>query len=265
MTSRSRPRRLRTIFRLVLENKPVQTRIERALRVGLGALFLATGSACAPALPSFAGGSTTPAKRFDVGLGAGAAIATKSENANKVHQNTGVAPVAWARLGIHREWDIGLTVAGSTTRVDARKRFSLKEGDLNISLISGIAPYVGVIQSNDALGALDTQGFRMGGELPLALTFDIAGLYELWVGPRIGIEKIVAHFDPATAEDPSGWRVWTGGVVGLALGFRHLQVLMELNVLTEHTSYDASAYRSLGGASSWPLILLPAFGLRYRS
>jgi hypothetical protein len=71
--------------------------------------------------------------------------------------------------------------------------------------------------------------------LPLLIGYQSDGdLYMLWIGARAGYEHVEASNATAPANGPSGslaaTRVWGGGLLGAAVGFRHIHVAMELDV-----------------------------------
>lgn len=212
----------------------------------MSALVLA---GCAPTFPSFAGGRTTPPGRSDLALG----TAIRVPIGDLADDPTlaplapgGVAPGAFARHGLGRDVDLGLEVSGPTAR--AHLRGQLRSGMVRV--VVGIAPHVG-------LGHPDGDLLRVGGTIPIVLAIDVLSLYEVWIGVRLGVE----HLTGAAAGDAiSMTGIRTGGVVGLAAGFRRLHVLAELGI--DHELWT-------GEVSDVPverngLVLTPAFAVRLR-
>jgi hypothetical protein len=106
--------------------------------------------------------------------------------------------------------------------------------------------------------------------VPLLLGYEsVAGLYMVWVGARGGLEhddisEVRSVPKDVTLGTPpvglSATRYWGGGVLGLAVGFRHVHVAMELD----------AAYTSITGqyngthASVTGVALAPATALWWR-
>lgn len=242
---------------------------EVAVRVIATLLLVAAG--CAPAVPVWGGATTTPKGRGDVSLGAAvrvglgdldptgapAEIAPYVENS----QGSGVAPAGAFRYGVLDHTDVGVTVAGPLVRLDVRQELVLEEVPAKISLLGGIGPYVGFLG-----GDVDGEGgTRVGVDLPLLLGIDGLSVVQLWIGARVGVEHVFGHLDGGAGGAPAlsalsatGFRI--GGVFGLALGFRHLHVMVELTGGWETWSGDLGASPlSVSG-----VVLTPAFALRYR-
>lgn len=158
----------------------------------------------------------------------------------------GVAPAAFVRHGLARDVDLGLEASGVAARAHLRGR--LRFGLVN--LVLGIAPHVGLAHEAGELG-------RVGGTVPVVLAIDVTSLYEVWVGVRVGAEHV---FGRVGAETISITGLRTGGVVGLAAGFRRFHVLLELGIDHElwTGSLDTESVERNG------LVLTPAFAFRLR-
>ena len=225
---------------------------------------LAAMSGCATAVPAMVGGSTTPKHRTDIGLGGAARVPlgglkTPGFGEPPAFQPTansgGIVPVAYARYGLPKSWDIGLLVAGTMVRLDARHETVLRDGSTRTGLVVGIAPYGGWIAERGPQSA----GGRFGLEVPFTFGVDIGGIYEFWIGARAGAESVIGEFEFSDIEgNESGWGVRVGPVVGMALGVRRFHALIELTAAYEHWSIDENRFKQNGVA------LIPAFALRLR-
>jgi len=228
-------------------------------------LILTAG--CAPAIPLWGGASTTPARRGDVSLGGAVRVGLgdmNPENApaevqpyvQKV-QGSGVAPAGSVRYGVGDHTDLGLTVAGPLVRLDVRQELILDESLIPIAIVAGVGPYIGWLGSDvDGEG-----GMRVGADVPLLLGIDALSFLQLWIGARLGIEHAYGDLDVAgVLESSSGTGFRIGGVFGIALGFRHLWVMLELTGGWETWTGDLGATQlDVSGA-----VLVPAFAIRYR-
>ena len=236
----------------------------RSLARSRGALLLACLVGCAPALPSFTGGRTTPEGRGDVALG-GSARVPLGDLSRPVDgpllglmSSGGVAPVGFFRVGVARGWDLGVLVAGPSGRLELRGGVRL--GSL-ARFVGGVGVYGGGLtrEATDPQGAGD--GFRVGALVPLVLTLDLGGIFEAWGGVRLGFEHVgggLALGGIRTTGDATAFR--GGLVVGLAVGFRRVHALLELAADYE---YWRGQLGSLGFERQG-VALVPAFGLRVR-
>jgi len=212
-----------------------------------------------------AGGSTTPARRADLGLGGAARIAlgglaerTGADASLKdVVGPGGVTPLAYARAGVAPHWDVGLSAASTTLRGELRGELLLDaKSSLRPALLVAAAVFGGPVHDDGAF-----RGGRVGAGLPLLLVLDASSLVELWVGPRVRIERVWAEIGPGDAPvDGAATGIGLGGVIGVAVGFRHLHALAELSAAWERWSgtFDGDAALASG------VVLTPAFGLRLR-
>lgn len=216
---------------------------------------------CAPAMPSFAGGSTVPTGRTDLATGAAyripvgdlspAAVSPGEPGAELDHALSfgapgGATPLVFVRHGLGSRADLGVEATASSARAHLRGRLPLGTA----SLLFGIAPHVGVAHD-------DTSAVRLGGTVPLVLAIDLFSLYEAWIGARITVEHIRGDLG-ALPVSLTGLR--TGGVVGLAVGFRRFHVMMELGV--DHELWTGDLGDNAIDANG--LVLTPAFAVRLR-
>jgi hypothetical protein len=222
---------------------------------------------CAPAVPLWGGASTTPQGRGDVTLGGAARVGLGAMNpANapaevapyvQKSQGSGVAPGAAFRYGVADHTDLGLTVAGPLARLDVRQELILADDLVPIALVVGAGPYVGWLGSEtDGEG-----GMRIGGDVPVLIGIDALSFLQVWIGARVGVEHAFGDLEVAgviESASATGFRI--GGVFGLAIGFRHLWVMLELTGGWETWSGDLGATQlDVSGA-----VLVPAFALRFR-
>ncbi len=143
----------------------------------------------------------------------------------------GVAPWVGARVGLGGQNEAGLTYSGRSMRVDARHAF----GDERWALSVGAGGH-GVLRQRDdepSLRNLDLNEVSgYGFDLPVIGGWQSdAGLVRAWGGVRLGYERLrgrvgLGEPDPVTI---SAGRAWGGGLVGLAMGFRHVYVALEVD------------------------------------
>ncbi len=239
--------------------------MRRALPIALVVL-----AGCAPAHPAFVGGSTTPAHRTDVGLGGAVRIATgdlrndgvESTNASRYREAaeaTGVVPAAYARYGLPHHLDLGLLAAGTLFRLELRREHVIEEGTTRPTFLYGLAPYAAYVGSKDD----DGQGHRLGLELPLAYAVELGGVYEIWAGARVAVERIHGEFfrsDAGGQVGATGFGFRGGAVLGMALGFRRVHTLLELTAAYERYWVEHGGVSLDRGG----FVLTPAFALRIR-
>jgi hypothetical protein len=152
----------------------------------------------------------------------------------------GLAPLAGARVGLGREFEAGLTYTGRALRADARRSFDLSE-HVSLSIGAGGSAALYGHQDGSALPNVDLgQLHGWGADVPVLIGYaSDADVYLLWVGARggwehIDIDEVRSEPKAVTFGQPpialSAERFWGGGLVGLAVGFRHVHVAMELDV-----------------------------------
>ncbi len=129
---------------------------------------------------------------------------------------------------------------GRGARIDLRRAFSLGKRPSSWALSIGLgfdAAFSG--RQTDTLTGVDNANlFGFGGDLPILVGWKSqAGLYYAWVGARIGYEhdsiqprntEAVPPGSQNTGPQLQGDRFSAGGLVGLAIGFRHVHVALEL-------------------------------------
>ncbi len=233
-----------------------------ALCVGAACLVAAAG--CAPAAPSFAGGSTTPLDRHDLAVGAAYRIPLGElapggrRGAIPDAEPGGAAPVASWRWGLSRHYDFGVMVWGTNAQVEVRREVVLEEATTRPVLLFSLGGFGGVVD-----GAEEGRGAREGGQGAALFAVEAGGLYDLWAGLRLSAEHEggnLAMLDGSSFASTDLLGLSAGAVLGLAAGFRRLHALIELSAAWEHWS------GTQGGTSvtlSGP-VLTPAFALRLR-
>jgi len=176
----------------------------------------------------------------------------------------GIAPFAGARVGVGSQYEGGIVYTGRGARIDLRKAFG--SGKVAFSVGGGLrATFLG--RGTEALPGVASQGaFGYGLDVPLLVGWrSEAGLYQVWGGVRggwdhIGIEP--RSTEPVVGAPPfpgtlSANRFFVGGLVGVAIGFRHVHVALELDANFE------SVTGTFGGASGsiQGVTLVPASAL----
>jgi hypothetical protein len=221
--------------------------------------------ACAAPMPAWEGGSTTPHRRTDLALGGAARVpvanmrrrAPTQSAYRDVAENGGVVPVGATRVGLDHGYDLGLMVAGSVVRADLRREIVTSNGSTRKAFVFALSPFGGAITDPDDRGS----GVRFGGEIRAAYGADIGGLYDVWLGVRLGAEHIRGEFDlGAVRESAKGTALRAGAMIGLAVGFRRFHAFVEVTAwaegwLAEHRDIDLDRFG---------LVLTPTFGVRLR-
>ena len=175
----------------------------------------------------------------------------------------GVTPFVGARVGVGWESEAGLTYTGRTLRIDARHAFGDEAWAFSVGL-GGHAkhgrPRSG--PSADLLG-LGVEGVSGGGfDVPLVGGWrSAAGLLQVWGGGRFFYERlggaICLRCDVPGAQSMAfrGTRFSGGGLLGVALGFRHVFVALEFDAAYEAGS---ASFEGGGDASMSGFTLAPA-------
>lgn len=164
----------------------------------------------------------------------------------------GLAPFVGGRVGVGNHFEGGLAYTGRAVRADMRRSFDDGDWSLSLGLGASAALYgrqQGADLPNVDLGALHGYGL----DLPVLVGWQSAGgLYMVWTGVRGGFERDV--IENVTTEPNNGTigippihldaiRWYGGGVVGVATGFRHVHVALELDAAyqTASGSYNGNA------------------------
>ena len=152
----------------------------------------------------------------------------------------GVAPWVSARVGISHRAEGGLAYTGRTVRADVRRSFELST---NWALSVGLGGSAVIdsrrtseVEPDFQLGAVS----GWGADAPLLVGYASDGdLYMVWLGVRGGWEQADATVAGTTGSMTSSMamapyrlstaRFWGGGLLGAAVGFRHVHVAMEID------------------------------------
>jgi hypothetical protein len=167
-----------------------------------------------------------------------------------------LSPVVGARVGVGGDFEGGIMYTGRGARIDLRRAFMLGNKPTAWALSVGLgfdAAFSG--RQNDTLPGVDNANlFGFGGDLPILVGWkSTAGLYYAWMGARVGyehdsIQPRNTEAVPQGSQNPGpqlqGDRLSVGGLVGLAIGFRHVHVALELEA-----DY-AAVWGSFGGVSA---------------
>jgi hypothetical protein len=158
----------------------------------------------------------------------------------------GLAPFVAARVGVGAQAEGGISYTGRGVRIDMRRSFDF--GAWSLSLGGGVSAAFYGNQEGGTLPNVDLsslQGF--GADVPILFGWrSEADLFQVWFGARGGweharIETLTSEPRPTLPGSPielSATRFYGGGLVGLAAGFRHVHVALELDL----------AYQTISGA-----------------
>ena len=162
----------------------------------------------------------------------------------------GLAPFVSARVGVGAHYEGGIAYTGRGARIDMRKSF--ESGPLAFSAGLGVTGAFYGRQQGSPLPNVDLTSLHgYGADVPLLVGWrSDAGLYHLWAGARAGFEHDA--IDQLTSEPKSvtigtppislaATRYYGGGLVGFAVGFRHIHVALELDVAYQNAVGDYNA------------------------
>jgi hypothetical protein len=173
----------------------------------------------------------------------------------------GFSPVVAARVGIGWRAEGGITYTGRAARIDVRRSFDWGAESLSIGLGMTAAFYGtdtgGQLPQVD-LGSL--HGY--GADVPVLFGWEsTGGFYMLWAGVRGGwehdaISTLTSEPFPSVPGDAielSANRFYGGALVGIAAGFRHIHVALELDAAYQTITgwYDAN-HATVSGFSAAP-------------
>jgi hypothetical protein len=172
----------------------------------------------------------------------------------------GVAPFAAARVGIGAQAEGGLAYTGRGVRADVRRSFYLTE-TWSLSLGAGGSAVLYGHQEEGTLPDVDLGSLHgWGADVPVLVGYESAGdIYMLWLGARGGWEHV--DISAAASATPIGaspialsaTRFWGGPLVGVAVGFRHVHVAVELDASYATVSGDYNgSHVQVGGISMAP-------------
>lgn len=151
----------------------------------------------------------------------------------------GIAPFVSARVGVGDQFEGGVAYTGRGARIDLRRSFD--RGNLSLSLGGAVNAAFYGRQQGATLPDVDLSALHgYGADVPILVGWESDnGLYMLWTGIRGGwehdtIEQLTSEPKSVTIGTPpvglTADRFWAGGLVGVATGFRHVHVALELDV-----------------------------------
>ena len=160
----------------------------------------------------------------------------------------GLAPFVGARVGVGGGLEGGVAYTGRAARIDFRKSWDLSLAT-SVSVGAGLTvPFYGR-QSGATLANVDLSSLHgYGFDVPVLIGWESSGgLYRLYGGLRGGFEyDSISNVSTEPKANPlggvpislSGTRYFGAAVVGMAAGFRHVHVALELD----------SAYQFIDGS-----------------
>ena len=150
----------------------------------------------------------------------------------------GLAPFIGARVGAGNRFEGGLTYTGRSVRADMRRSFD--EGKVSFSAGLGLSAALYGRQQGSELPNVDLGALHgYGGDIPLLVGWESnGGIYKIWGGARGGFEHDVVEI--LTSEPKAvtigtaplhldANRYWGGAVIGVATGFNHVHVALEMS------------------------------------
>ncbi len=151
----------------------------------------------------------------------------------------GLAPFVAARVGVGGHMEGGVAYTGRGARIDLRRAF--ESGRLALSIGAGVTGAFYGRQQGSPLPNVELSALHgLGADVPVLVGWRSPGaLYQAWAGARAGfendaIESLTSEPKNVSIGTPpirlSATRVYGGGLVGVATGFRHLHVAFELDV-----------------------------------
>jgi hypothetical protein len=182
----------------------------------------------------------------------------------------GLAPFGGARVGVGWQSEGGLTYTGRALRADLRRSFDVSmHWSLSLGL-GGSAALYGHQEGSALPNVSLNQLHGWGADVPALVGYESdAGLYMLWFGVRGGGEHVEISDVTSVPKaqtlgtppiDLSATRFWGGGLLGFAVGFRHIHVAFEIDAAYATISGDYNqTHVSVTGVS-----LAPATALWWR-
>lgn len=174
----------------------------------------------------------------------------------------GLAPFVAARVGTGQRYEGGISYSGRGARIDMRRSYDRDAFSLSIG-VGGSFLFYGR-QFGDPLPNVDLGQLRgYGLDVPILAGWEsAAGIYQLWIGVRGGGEHVSIEELRSEPKSPglgtppislSATRYHAGGLVGFAIGFRHVHIALELDVAYQHLdgSYN-STQASVDGVALVP-------------
>jgi hypothetical protein len=169
-----------------------------------------------------------------------------------------IAPFLAMRLGLAGDNEIGVSYTGRLLRLDARHAF--ESGPWALSLGAGARGTWNQIDlgADPARPQVPAHAGSYGFDVPVLIGWrSDAGIVSVWGGPRGGLERIGSSSSQDSTLDLTHWHA--GGVAGLAMGFRHIHVALEL----EASYHGIQGSFGSGKVEVHGLTLTPAGGLLF--
>jgi hypothetical protein len=179
----------------------------------------------------------------------------------------GLAPIVAARVGLGWRAEGGLTYSGRAVRADVRRSFDVAPHWALSAGVGGTGVLYGREEDGDLPG-LELQALHgWGADVPVLVGYESEGrLYSVWLGLRGGWEHVdigsignepISVPSGSTAATLSATRWWGGGLLGLAVGFRHVHVAMEIDASDANVAGDfAQTHASVAGVTLSPAAAL---------
>lgn len=150
----------------------------------------------------------------------------------------GLSPFVAARVGVGDNFEGGLAYMGRGVRVDMRRSFDAGKWSYSIGL--GLNAALAGKQQGNELPNVDLASLKgYGGDIPILAGWESAGgIYKIWFGARGGFERdtvetLTSEPRPVVIGAPAirleANRVWGGALLGVATGFNHVHVALELS------------------------------------
>jgi hypothetical protein len=155
----------------------------------------------------------------------------------------------------------GLSYTARAVRADVRRSFSFSRR-WSVSVGVGGSAVLRGYQAADVVRGVDLSGLHgWGADLPVLVGYASEGdLYRVWLGARGGWEQVDLSLSAsnsstvgASADSMSATRLWGGGLLGLAVGFRHVHVAMEIDICYSTVAGDyGSTHARVAGLTLAP-------------
>jgi hypothetical protein len=238
---------------------PAQTLPPGEVRAAAGMSASVAAGGLSDALRS----ATNEAAASAGGTGSGGADETYARGALVAASVTpGLAPLVGARVGLGSQFEAGLAYTGRSVRADARRAFGLSQ-HWALSVGAGGTAVLYGRQAGDVLPNVDLgQLHGWGADLPVLVGYESdGGLYMVWAGARGGWEHVdigqVTSVPSGSAMPASvslsATRFWAGGLLGVAAGFRHVHVALEIDIAYASVAGDyLGVHASVAGLALTP-------------
>jgi hypothetical protein len=151
------------------------------------------------------------------------------EGALQSAMDPAIAPFVGMRMGLAGDNEVGLSYTGRYLRFDGRHAF--ESGPWAWSLGAGVSATWNAPDQGDDAAGVRTSGSTgaVGFDVPLLVGWQSdAGVVSIWAGARGGAERIGAWSSSGEASSLALTHWHAGGTAGLAMGFRHIHVALEL-------------------------------------